>query len=99
MLSILIVFSVLFPVLFVGFANADFLEDVSSTPRESALDDILDYCESNPNGNITVLVDNEEISEFYTGYTCDQAAQEKAWIDNDFDPDANVTDDEELPKD
>ena len=95
MLSILIVFSVLFPVLFVGFTKADFLEDVSSTPRESALDDILDYCESNPNGNITVLVDNEEISEFYTGYTCDQAAQEKAWIDNDFDPDANVTDDED----
>jgi hypothetical protein len=96
MLPILIVFSALLPVLSVGFTNADFLEDLSSSPRESTLNDILDYCKSNPNGDITVnLVDREEISEFYTGYTCDRAAQEKAWIDNDFDPDANDSDDEE----
>jgi hypothetical protein len=73
-----------------------FLKTLVALQGESALNDIFDYCESNPNGDITAnLVDKEEISEFYTGYTCDQAAQEKAWIDSDFDPDANVTDDEE----
>jgi hypothetical protein len=34
------------------------------------------------------------ISEFYTDYTCEQAAQEKAWFDKDDNPDANATSEE-----
>jgi hypothetical protein len=79
-----------------GFAVAVFVEDYSSFPSEDAIDDILEYCESNPNGDITTgLVDTEEISEFYTDYTCEQAAGEKEWLDNDRDPDANTASDDE----
>jgi hypothetical protein len=82
-------------VLTTGFAVAIFVEDYSSFPTEEAINDILEYCESNPNGNITTdLVNTEEISEFYTDYTCEQAAGDKEWLDNDRNPDANTTDDE-----
>jgi hypothetical protein len=82
-------------VLTTGFAVAIFVEDYSSFPTEEAINDILEYCESNPNGNITTdLVNTEEISEFYTDYTCEQAAGDKEWLDNDRNPDANATDDE-----
>ena len=82
-------------VLTTGFAIAIFVEDYSSFPTEEAINDILEYCESNPNGNITTdLVNTEEISEFYTDYTCEQAAGDKEWLDNDRNPDANATDDE-----
>jgi hypothetical protein len=78
-----------------GFAVAIFVEDYSSFPTEEAINDILEYCESNPNGNITTdLVNTEEMSEFYTDYTCEQAAGDKEWLDNDRNPDANATDDE-----
>jgi hypothetical protein len=78
-----------------GFAVAIFVEDYSSFPTEEAINDILEYCESNPNGNITTdLVNSEEISEFYTDYTCEQAAGDKEWLDNDRNPEANTTDDE-----
>jgi hypothetical protein len=81
--------------LITGFAVAVFVEDYSSFPTEEAINDILEYCESNPNGNITTdLVNTEEISEFYTDYTCEQAAGDKEWLDNDRNPDANATDDE-----
>lgn len=87
--------SVMFGMLSAGFAHADFLEDISSTPTENAINDILEYCESNPNGNISSgLVDTGEISEFYIGYTCDQAAGEKEWLDNNRNPDANETSEE-----
>jgi hypothetical protein len=82
-------------VLTTGFAVAIFVEDYSSFPTEEAINDILEYCESNPNGNITTdLVNSEEISEFYTDYTCEQAAGDKEWLDNDRNPEANTTDDE-----
>jgi hypothetical protein len=82
-------------VLTTGFAVAIFVEDYSSFPTEEAINDILEYCESNPNGNITTdLVNTEEMSEFYTDYTCEQAAGDKEWLDNDRNPDANTTDDE-----
>jgi hypothetical protein len=82
-------------VLTTGFAVAIFVEDYSSFPTEEAINDILEYCESNPNGNITTdLVNTEEMSEFYTDYTCEQAAGDKEWLDNDRNPDANATDDE-----
>jgi hypothetical protein len=82
------------PILSTGFANADFL-DVSSIPTEKSINDILEYCDSNPNGNITSdLVNTKEISEFYTDYSCEQAAQDKAWLDNDANPDANATNDQ-----
>jgi hypothetical protein len=81
--------------LITGFAVAVFVEDYSSFPTEEAINDILEYCESNPNGNITTdLVNTEEMSEFYTDYTCEQAAGDKEWLDNDRNPDANTTDDE-----
>jgi hypothetical protein len=81
--------------LITGFAVAVFVEDYSSFPTEEAINDILEYCESNPNGNITTdLVNTEEMSEFYTDYTCEQAAGDKEWLDNDRNPDANATDGE-----
>jgi hypothetical protein len=86
---------VIFTILSAGFANASFLEDISSTPTEKAINEILDYCDSNPDGNITTdLVNTENISEFYADYTCEQAAQEQAWLDKDRNPDANSTNDE-----
>jgi hypothetical protein len=92
---LLLSLSVIFTVLSAGFVNASFLEDISSTPTEKAINEILDYCDSNPNGNITTdLVNTENISEFYTGYTCEQAAQEIAWLDKDRNPDANATSEE-----
>jgi hypothetical protein len=92
---LLLASGVIFIVLSAGFANGSFLEDISSTPTEKAINEILDYCDSNPDGNITIdLVNTENISEFYTDYTCEQAAQEKAWLDKDGNPDANATSEE-----
>ena len=66
----------------VSIANAAFLEDYSETPTKKSLDTILDFCKSNPDGNIaTDLVNTSKISDFYAGYTCDDAAQEKSWLD------------------
>jgi hypothetical protein len=85
--------SLIFGLLSIGFARADFIEDLSSTPNEKTINDILDYCESNPNGDISAdLVSTGKISEFYSGYTCETAAGDKEWFDDDFDPDANATD-------
>ncbi len=68
-------------VISVGFASAAFLEDYSDTPTKKGLNTILDYCSSHPNGNITNdLVSTENISEFYTGYTCDKAAQDNLFL-------------------
>ena len=92
---LLLASGVIFTVLSASFANGSFLEDISSTPTEKAINEILDYCDSNPDGNITIdLVNTENISEFYTDYTCEQAAQEKAWFDKDGNPDANATSEE-----
>jgi hypothetical protein len=79
----LVLFSVLISaVLPISFAYADFLEDISSIPTERALNTILDYCKSNPDGNISNdVVKPGNISEFYTGYTCDRAVQDKAWFE------------------
>ena len=66
------------------FANAAFLEDYSHTPTKKSLNKILDFCESNPDGDIaTDLVNTSKISDFYADYTCDKAAQDKAWLDGD----------------
>ena len=66
----------------VSIANAAFLEDYSETPTKKSLDTILDFCKSNPDRNIaTDLVNTSKISDFYADYTCDDAAQEKSWLD------------------
>ena len=63
-------------------ANAAFLEDYSETPTKKSLNIILDFCKSNPDGSIaTDFVNTSKISDFYAGYTCDDAAQEKSWLD------------------
>jgi hypothetical protein len=68
--------------LLVSIANAAFLEDYSETPTKKSLNIILDLCKSNPDGNIaTDLVNTSKISDFYADYTCDDAAQEKSWLD------------------
>ena len=66
----------------VSIAHAAFLEDYSDTPTKKSLNTILDYCQSNTDGNIaTDLVNTSKISDFYSDYTCDDAAQEKSWLD------------------
>ena len=73
---ILMLISTILPV---SIANAVFLEDYSHTPTKKSLNAILDFCESNPDGNIaTELVNTSKISDFYAEYTCDDAAQEKS---------------------
>jgi len=66
----------------VSVVNAAFLEDYSPNPTKKSLDIILDYCQSHPDGNITDdLVNTSKISEFYEEYTCDTAAQDRAWLE------------------
>ena len=69
-------------VLPMSIANAAFLEDYAHTPTKKSLNTILDYCQSNPGGSIaTDLVNTSKISDFYAEYTCEDAAQEKSWLD------------------
>ena len=76
---ILVLISTILPV---SIANAAFLEDYSETPTKKSLNTILDFCQSNPEGNIaTDLVNTSKISDFYADYTCEKAAQDKAWLD------------------
>ena len=78
-LILMLVSTILLPV---GIANAAFLEDYSDVPTKKSLNTILDFCKSNPDGNIEhELVNTSKISDFYAGYTCDDAAQEKSWLD------------------
>ena len=70
---ILMLISTILPV---SIANA------ADTPTNNSLKTLLDFCKSNPDGNITNdLVNTSEIRHFYPGYTCEDAAQEKAWLD------------------
>ena len=65
-----------------SIANAAFLEDYADIPTKKSLNTILDYCQSHPGGSIaTDLVNTSKISDFYADYTCDKAAQDKAWLD------------------
>jgi hypothetical protein len=82
--------STIFPVTMV---NAAFLEDYAHIPTKKSLNTILDFCQSNPDGNIaTNLVNSSKISDFYADYTCDKAAQDKAWLDgNQSDPNKTIT--------
>lgn len=69
-------------ILSVSIANAAFLEDYADTPTKKSLNTILDFCASNSDGSIaTDLVNTSKISDFYAEYTCEDAAQEKAWLD------------------
>jgi hypothetical protein len=75
----LMLISTIFPV---STVSAAFLEDYSATPTKKSLNTILNYCQSNPDGNIANdLVNTSKISEFYADYSCDRAAQEKAWLE------------------
>ena len=66
----------------VSIANAAFIEDYADIPTKKSLNTILDFCKSNPDGSIvTDLVNTSKISDFYAKYTCEDAAQEKAWLD------------------
>lgn len=77
-----LILTLIMTILPVSIANAAFLEDYSDTPTKKSLNTILDYCQSNPDGNIaTDLVNTSKISDFYADYTCDDAAQEKSWLD------------------
>ena len=59
---ILMLISTILPV---SIANAAFLEDYSHPPTKKSLNAILDFCESNPDGNIaTELVNTSKISDF-----------------------------------
>ena len=72
---ILVLISTILPV---SIANAAFLEDYSETPTKKSLNTILDFCQSNPEGNIaTDLVNISKISDFYADYTCEKAARIK----------------------
>jgi hypothetical protein len=76
---ILMLISTILPV---SIANAAFLEDYAHTPTKKSLNTILDYCQSNPGGSIaTDLVNTSKISDFYADYTCDKAAEDKAWLE------------------
>jgi len=78
LLTLLLV-STIFPV---STVSAAFLEDYSHTPTKKSLNTILDFCQSNPDGNIAIdLVNTSKISDFYADYTCEKAAQDKAWLD------------------
>ena len=75
---ILMLLSTILPV---NIANAAFLEDYADTPTKKSLTTILDFCKSNPDGNVaTDLVNTSKISDFYAEYTCDDAAQEMSWL-------------------
>jgi hypothetical protein len=75
----LMLISTIFPV---STVNAAFLEDYSATPTKKSLNTILNYCQSNPDGNIANdLVNTSKISEFYADYSCDRAAEDKAWLE------------------
>ena len=77
----LMLISTIFPV---STVSAAFLEDYAHTPTKKSLNTILDYCQSNPDGNIASdLVNTSKISDFYAEYSCDDAAQEKSWLDGD----------------
>ena len=81
-MHIVLILMLISTILPVSFAYASFLEDYASTPTKKSLNTILDYCQSNPDGNIaTDLVNTSKISDFYAGYTCDDAAQERSWLD------------------
>ena len=65
-------------------ANAAFLEDYAHTPTN--------YCAANPDGSIaTDLVNTSKISDFYAEYTCEDAAQEKAWLEGNQSNTARIT--------
>jgi len=86
---ILILISTILPV---GIANAAFLEDYADTPTKKSLNTILDFCASKPDGNIaTDLVNTSKISDFYAEYTCEDAAQEKAWLEGNQSNTARIT--------
>ena len=75
---ILMLVSTILPV---SIANAAFLEDYSETPTKKSLNTILDFCKSNPDGNIaTDLVNTSKISDFYADYTYYKPAQDEAWL-------------------
>ncbi len=77
----LMLISTIFPV---STVSAAFLEDYAHTPTKKSLNTILDYCQSNPDGNIASdLVNTSKISDFYAEYSCDDAAQEKSWLEGD----------------
>ena len=81
-MHIVLILMLISTILPVSFAYASLLEDYASTPTKKSLNTILDYCQSNPDGNIaTDLVNTSKISDFYAGYTCDDAAQERSWLD------------------
>ena len=77
----------------VSTVSAAFLEDYSATPTKKSLNKILDYCQSNPDGNIaTDLVNTSKISDFYADYTCVKASQDKAWLEgNQSDSSTTIT--------
>ena len=78
-----LILTLIMTILPVSIANAAFLEDYSDAPTKKSLNTILDYCQSNPDGNIAMdLVNTSKISDFYADYTCDDAAQEKSWLDD-----------------
>ncbi len=82
-------FSMLVPI---SVANNGFLEDYSPNPTKKSLNTILVYCQSNPDGNIaTDLVNTSKISDFYAGYTCDKAAQDKAWLEGNQSSNTTIT--------
>jgi hypothetical protein len=73
-------------------ANAAFLEDYADTPTKKSLNAIVDFCKSNPNGSIVNdLVNTSKISDFYAEYTCDDAAQEKSWLDGNKSSSTRIT--------
>lgn len=88
MVSIMLLLASTFAVLSIGFANAAFLEDYSDTATKKTLDRILKYCASTPNANISLdLINSGNISQFYSDYTCNKAAQDRPFLKAD-DPDA-----------
>jgi hypothetical protein len=75
----------------ISFANAARVEDYSDTATKKSLEKITDYCAKAPNANITRdLIENGNLSEFYSDYTCDKALQDKSFL-NKNDPDSNNT--------
>jgi hypothetical protein len=84
---------IIFAVLHIGVTSAAFLEDYANTPTKKALNTILEYCGSHPDGNITNdLINTGNISEFYTSYTCGKAAHDKAFLEgNTSNSDTTIT--------
>lgn len=88
-LLMLMLISTIFPV---STVSAAFLEDYSATPTKKSLNTILNYCQSNPGGNIANdLVNTSKISDFYADYTCDKAAQDKAWLEGNQSNSTTIT--------